>query len=196
MDKKILIVGTAGDVIDKRRGEKINQYFDDILICNKSIFHIDEYSKYFGTPTIWGTCGWYNNDEIFDPTCEEKSKIYDIIIKNNISRVWCNSLKNINDLDFEIPDNVQYDNIVYPYKPNQYHSLGLQSILYAIKQKYSEICYLGIDSYRKSHHYYKEHMPSNVMTDVHSQSNYLYESKIIKILKKENKLFHIGEKIK
>ena len=191
--KKIVIIGTSSDVIAKKRGKFFDKYFDDILICNKSIFHLKTHKDYLGTPTIWGNCGWSNKDrdEVFDPDENKCDNIYAILDEHKIKKVWLNhSMSNLK-LSYNIPENIEVTSICSDkYEGFTYHSLGLQSIVYSLLQNY-RVYYCGIDSYRKSHHYYKEKMPANVFSLLHTQSNYIKENKIIKSLIAEGKLTHV-----
>jgi len=210
---KILIIGNGVDVTKCERGEFIEATFDDVLICNKTLFNLSSHRKYIGNPNIWGTCGWSSpkdikdnetlledlpawgarHSKLFDPIDEHKLLVHDILKHSNIREVWCNSNENRNELDFEIPENIEFHNIVNPILPGkQHHSLGLQSLVRAMEM-YSEVYYMGIDSYRKGHHYYDESMPENVMTMIHAQGDYLTESMLIKKLVNENKIKHIDD---
>ena len=191
--KKVVIIGTAVDVTAVKRGDFLTKNFDEIVILNKSIFHLQTHKEYIGTPTIWGCCGWYSSDPIFDPSVKDQEVIESILQGSNIKEVWLNTPTNIvKDFNFKIPNTIEYTSICEPkIKGHSYHSLGLQSILYSIERGYNTY-YLGIDSYRKSHHYYEEDMPSDILDTVHLQSHYMKESRIIKELIKEGKLNHIN----
>lgn len=189
--KKIIIIGTSADVTLRKRGDFINSFFDEIMICNKSLFHLQSHKDYLGSPTIWGNCGWSdaNKNVIFDPDKTQVDSVKDILSNSTINSVWMNSV--INDINYKIPDNVKVEVICkIKYNNLNYHSLGLQSIIYALSLGY-EVYYFGIDSYRKSHHYYEEYMPKNIFSTLHTKSNYIKENQIIKELTLSKKLTHI-----
>jgi hypothetical protein len=189
--KKIVIIGTSSDVILKKRGEFINCFFDDIVICNKSILHLESHKDYLGHPTIWGNCGWSNENKnvVFDPDRNQLNLVENTLLNSTVNSIWMNS--SFNNINYKIPTNIKVDIICKTkYNNLNYHSLGLQSIIYAITLGY-EVYYFGIDSYRKSHHYYEEYMPKNVFTTLHTQSNYIKENQIIQQLILSKKLTHI-----
>ncbi len=193
--KKMVVIGNAADVIEQKRGSFLNDYFDEILIINKTIFNLESHKDYIGTPTLWCCCGWHGLNEeaeIFDPTEEKKKTIYNILKDSSISKVLFNCILNKDIKIVEnIPDNITIESITdYKLSNYLYHSAGLQSILYGIAQGY-KVYYFGIDSYRKSHHYYKESMPEDVFLTLHTQSNYIKENYEIKKLIREGKLTHI-----
>ena len=37
--KKMVVIGNAADVVEKKRGSFLNSYFDEIVIINKTIFN-------------------------------------------------------------------------------------------------------------------------------------------------------------
>jgi len=191
--KKIVIIGTSNDVISKKRGDFINSFFDEIVICNRSILHLDSHKDYLGCPTIWGNCGWSNEnkDVVFDPNANQLNLVETALSNSTVNRIWMNS--EIHNLNYKIPDNMKVEIICKTkYKNLNYHSLGLQSILYSILLGY-EVYYFGIDSYRKSHHYYEEYMPKNAFVKLHTQSNYIKENQIIQELIMHKKLIHIDK---
>lgn len=190
--KKMAIIGTGGDVIEKERGEFLNANFNEIVIMNQSIFKIHNYKKYLGDPTIWACCGWYNSDPIFDPTLEEQSQIHDIILKSKIHEVWYNTSTDPTTFNFTIPSHIKNISISgYRMNNYPYHSLGLQSILYALTLNY-DLYYFGIDSYRKSYHFYeKENETQDIRKMAYELSGYSSENRIIKNLIAEGKLKHI-----
>jgi hypothetical protein len=191
----MVVIGNAADVVEQKRGSFLNDYFDEILIINKTIFNLESHKDYIGTPTLWCCCGWDSTkeeDKIFDPTEQDKEGIYNILKHSNIKKALfnCTLNKDLNLLK-KIPANIVIESITdYKLANYSYHSAGLQSILYGIAQGY-KVYYLGIDSYRKSHHYYTETMPENVFLTLHTQSNYIKENYEIKKLIKDRKLTHI-----
>lgn len=202
--KKMVVIGNAADVVEKKRGSFLNSYFDEIVIINKTIFNLETHKDYIGIPTIWSCCGWTGiaePDKIFDPSEQDKKLVVDIIKHSSIKKVLLNHVIDHPDqalvldsdgLTWLTPVDIKIESMT-DYKLNNYpyHSTGLISILYGIAQGY-DVYYFGFDSYRKSHHYYQEIMPSNVYTLLHSQSNYLRENMEIKKLVKEGKLTHIN----
>ena len=194
--KKIVVIGNAADVIEKKRGSFLDSYFDEIIVINKTVFNLETHKEYIGTPTMWCCCGWKtttSTDRIFDPPDTDKKRIYGILKNSKIKRVLFNHTLVNNEIKMveDIPKNISIESIVdYKLDGYLYHSAGLQSILYAIAKGY-EVYYFGIDSYRKSHHYYQEEMPEDVYSILHTQSNYVRENYEIKKLIKEGKLKHI-----
>lgn len=191
--RTILICGTGADVIEKKRGEFIDDFFDDILVCNRQIFHLDQYKEYFGTPTIWGTCGWNGDNVIEDPPKEQRDQVHGIIESHpNIREVWLNGIDNRNHLGFTLPDYIAFKNIVNTPTGAIVQSLGFKSLMWAIEvEQYDCVAYMGIDSYRKSHHYYDDD-PPEILDIIHGQClNYLSESRIIKRFVSESRLWHI-----
>jgi len=190
--KKMAIIGTGGDVIEKERGEFLNENFNEIVIMNQSIFKMNDYNRYLGDPTIWACCGWYNSDPIFDPTLEEQSKIHDIIAQSKIHETWYNTVYDSSLFNFTVPPYIKTRKISnYKLDNHSYHSLGLQSLLYAVTADY-ELYYFGIDSYRKSYHFYKnDDKPENMGKIALEHSCYLAENRIIKKLIADEKLKHI-----
>ena len=190
--KKMVIIGTGGDVIEKERGEFLNDNFNEIVIMNQSIFKMNDYKRYLGDPTIWACCGWPNSDPIFDPTLEEQSKIHDIIAESKIHETWYNTVCDSSLFNFTVPPYVKTHKISnYKLDNHSYHSLGLQSLLYAVTLDY-ELYYFGIDSYRKSYHFYKnDDKPEDMRRIALEASCYLAENRIIKKLIADEKLKHI-----
>lgn len=189
--KKIVIIGTSSDVISRKRGEFINSFFDEIVVCNKSILHLESHKEYLGIPTIWGNCGWSNKkkDVIFDPNKKQLKSVEKALLNSTIKSIWMNST--FDDLNYKIPANIKIDNICkIKYNNLNYHSLGLQCIIHALELGY-KVYYFGIDSYRKSHHYYQEIMPKNIFNKLHAQSNYIKENQIIQELISLEKLIHV-----
>lgn len=190
--KKMVIIGTGGDVIEKKRGEFLNSNFDEIVIMNQAIFKMNKYECYLGNPTIWACCGWYNSDPVFDPSLEEQKNIHDIIAKSKIRETWYNTVYDSALFNFTVPSYVNSIKISN-YKLNNHsnHSLGMQSLLYALTLDY-ELYYFGIDSYRKSYHFYKnDDKPEDMAKIAYEHWNYLSENRIIKDLILNSKLKHI-----
>jgi hypothetical protein len=211
MDRKILIIGNGPDVITKKRGKFIDKYFDDVLICNQSLFKLESHKEYLGNPTIWGTCGWtkvFENTDLtysektsmlFDPSKELKDTIYDCLINSSIQDIWINQNSEIMstvEFDFEIPEHIPTQGISNGYNieiyGKEYHSLGLQSIIHSF-DLYEKVYYMGIDSYTKGHHWYQEEELDNTMFLVHGGTDYFTERMIMRDLIKENKVIHIDE---
>lgn len=221
MSKKVVVIGGGVDVTAKKRGEFIDNNFEEVIIMKRSIFHLESYKDYLGTPTIWVNGGrewrkynWITSAleerlkwrEMYDKEINFKlqNMIYNILEKSSIKEVWLNYLERDDHYPFSPPSNItkkfisdiRTEGTDYTY----FSSVGLQTILYAIKQGY-EVYYFGIDSFRKGHHYYPESTytfmsPESLdINDIydynHKCSNYLKEHREIKKLIEQKKLTHI-----
>lgn len=194
MVKKILVVGSGGDVVDYVRDDFINNYFDDVVIMNQAIFHIDQYKRHFGNPTIWGTCGWAGRNPIFDPTDEELASISDILRTNNIRKVWVSLNRPLSDMPWTIPTDTRYENLENIKLGLPRRSTGMTILTHAIEQ-YDEVQYMGMDGYRKSHHFYPndERMPNNAYEVASTMLNYMAENRYLRQLEHDKKVSHIDK---
>lgn len=187
--KKILIIGNGSDVLDRKRGKFITSTFDEIVICNQALFHIDAFADYIGTPTIWGNCGWVNDHDVFNPSQEFILRISKLLSENKIKEVWLNCVEQTK-IEYKIPEgiNVKY---IYDNKIEKcpYHSLGLQCMLNALDEGY-KVYYCGVDSYLKSYHFYEE---SEKTSQAREKNNYIKERVLIRELINLNKITHIDD---
>lgn len=219
--KKIVIIGGGMDVVSKQRGSFLDSNFDEIIIMKRSIYHLDDYKDYLGTPTIWVNGGrewrkynWITSEleerlkwqEMYNKeiNINLQHKSYEILAGSKIKEVWLNYLDREDHYPFIPPSNIKItyiSGLKNIHKDSTYFcSVGLQTIMYAIAQGY-DVYYFGIDSFRKGHHYYPETTytfvspesldPKDVMDYNHKCSNYLREHKEIKNLIKLGKLKHI-----
>ena len=95
--KKMVVIGNAADVVEKKRGSFLNSYFDEIVIINKTIFNLETHKDYIGIPTIWSCCGWHGNtdtNKIFDPLEHDKKLLCGIIKHSSIRKVLLNQVIN------------------------------------------------------------------------------------------------------
>lgn len=186
--KKILLIGTSNGVIDRKRPD-LNKIFDEIVIMNRSIFHLESHVEYFGTPTIWANCGWDKKNSILNPSPERLSKIYDILDNSNIKNIWLNSMIGVSEIAYKIPNKIKVSSICgIKYKNFPYHSLGLQSLIWCVNNPIYDTYFLGMDSYRKSTHYYEEEFVEITPSQLRSGCNYIKENIIIQELISEGKI--------
>lgn len=186
--KSILIVGNGSDVLNV---DLAGYKYTDVLIMNQCIFHFDKIKHKIPPPTIFGCCGWYPKDQVFDPSEDDIVAVPEILQNLGINAIWLNHSKNILPA-FQLKENWDVRYIVSSaLQTHAYHSLGLQSLLYALDQGYDEVHFCGIDSYFKSHHFYSE--DSSLLTTVHTQSPYITERMIIKQLVREGKIKNVSK---
>lgn len=104
--KKVVVIGCGMDVLDKKRGKAITEYFDEIIIIKYSLNFLEAYKEYLGEPTIWiiSDTEWYrynykerleekykdNWDNWFceERQIEQQERIYTNLSKSSIKEVW------------------------------------------------------------------------------------------------------------
>jgi hypothetical protein len=174
--KKILVIGCGMDVTSRKRGNFINETFDQVVFIKYSINHYESFKEYTGDPTIWVRSEYefykYSEVENIDPLLiadwdlwwNEKNqiaaqqRIYTNISKTRITEIWNdNNPKNTEKFRYNFipPKNIhgkQVSIVNKNYKPGC-DTTGLSVIFEAIDLGY-EVYYLGFDSHLKGYHYF------------------------------------------
>jgi len=173
--KNILIIGSGMDVLDKKRGEQINQLFDNIMIIKYQLYFLDEFKEYIGNPNMLVAPGlefkkysyreclnseeeklawdkWYDETELKN----KRQRIYDCIKHSSIREIW----RNANDYersmfyDFKQVRNLHHKVVkVKPIKYAKSSTVGMTAIYQALEHNY-KVYYMGFDSGYKGTHYY------------------------------------------
>lgn len=175
MKKKILVIGCGMDVTERKRGDFINNTFDEVVFIKYSINHYETFKEYTGDPTIWVRSEYeffkYSEIENVDPSLKTnwdlwwneetqikaQNRIYQNISKTSIREIWEDNLnlnKEKNRYPFTPPKNIHGDQILIVIK--KYESadtVGLTALYEALRLGYT-VYYLGFDSNIKGDHYF------------------------------------------
>jgi len=216
--KKILIVGSGMDVVDKPRGGFIDEYFDEVLIVKYTIYFLDTHKEYIGTPTMWvrPDVEWnkYENIERIeqqyrdnwvewfreDKQLAAQQEMYDILATSSIKEIWSD--------DYGQQDVTRY---FYDFTPPSFNkkgekikeikkayssefniTTGISAIMEAIKLGY-DVYYVGFDSHLKGYHYYHEFRDTLIPYKKNKPVPNMLQYKHIKSLELQNKLTHIDK---
>ncbi len=218
MKKKILIVGSGMDVIDKPRGTFIDNYFDEVLIVKYSIYFLSSHKEYFGTPTIWvrPDVEWYRYENIEriehqyidnwkawfneDKQLASQQEMYDILSASSIKEVWSDDYmqQDVSKYFYDFtPPEVNKDRAPIIEIKKQYSSdlnmtTGMSAIMESIKLGY-DVYYVGFDSHTKGYHYYHNYRDTLIPYKKNKPVPNMLQYKHIKRLESEKKLTHIDK---
>ena len=193
--KKILIVGSGMDVIDRHRGSFIDSYFDEVLIVKYTIYFLNTHKDYIGTPTIWvrPDVEWnkYDNIERIEEQyrdswnewfSEEKQlasqrEMYDILSTSSIKEIWSD--------DYGQQDVTKY---FYDFTPPLVNKNNEKIV--EIKK---DVYYVGFDSHTRGYHYYHNLRDTLIPYKKNKPVPNMQQYKYIKKLEQEGKLTHIDK---
>ena len=216
--KKILIVGSGMDVIDRHRGSFIDSYFDEVLIVKYTIYFLNTHKDYIGTPTIWvrPDVEWnkYDNIERIEEQyrdswnewfSEEKQlasqrEMYDILSTSSIKEIWSDDYgqQDVTKYFYDFtPPLVNKNNEKIVEIKKAYHSqfnitTGMSAIAESIKLGY-DVYYVGFDSHTRGYHYYHNLRDTLIPYKKNKPVPNMQQYKYIKKLEQEGKLTHIDK---
>lgn len=216
--KKILIIGSGMDVIEKQRGSFIDSYFDEVLIVKYSIYFLTTHKEYIGTPTIWTRpdVEWYRYENIEriepqyknywnewfdeDKQLTSQQEIYNILLTSSIKEIWSDDYSK-QDIDryfynFTPPHlnklGEEIIDIKKAYSSDLNCTTGMSAIMESIKLGY-DVYYMGFDSHTKGYHYYHNLRDTLIPYKKNKPVPNMQQYKYIKKLELEKKLTHIDK---
>ena len=216
--KKILIIGSGMDVIEKQRGSFIDSYFDEVLIVKYSIYFLTTHKEYIGTPTIWTRpdVEWYRYESIEriepqytnywnewfdeDKQLTSQQEMYNILLTSSIKEIWSDDYGKQDVTryfyNFTPPDlNKHKEKIIdikKTYSSDLNFTTGMSAIMESIKLGY-DVYYMGFDSNTKGCHYYRNLRDTLIPYKINNPAPNMQQYKSIKKLELEKKLTHIDK---
>ena len=216
--KKILIIGSGMDVIEKQRGSFIDSYFDDVLIVKYSIYFLTTHKEYIGTPTIWTRpdVEWYRYENIEriepqyknywnewfdeDKQLTSQQEMYNILLTSSIKEIWSDDYGKQDVTRYFYNFTPPYLNklgeeiidIKKAYSSDLNFTSGMSAIMESIKMGY-DVYYMGFDSHTKGYHYYHNLRDTLIPYKKNKPIPNMQQYKCIKKLELEKKLTHIDK---